>query len=228
MKFDGRVALVTGSTRGIGKQIADDIEKLGGTVIKTGTKDINFLDSEYDILHYLDYIREEVEHIDILVNNVGITHLDSIQDYPIRKIDELYKVNIKGAILTSKVIVPKMIENNYGRIVNISSISGTISMPKRSVYSMTKSGLLGLTRGMALDLAPYNILVNSVSPGITLTDMTKNALGVTGMEEKVKEIPLGRFAEPKEISNVVMFLCSDSNTYITGQDIIVDGGYTCK
>ena len=228
MKFDGKIALVTGSTRGIGKQIADDIEELGGNIIRTGTHNLNFLDTYDNITKALFDIECKYDKIDILVNNAGISRIGSIVNYTIKDFETLVDVNLKGGFLTTKMVIPKMIEHKGGKIVNVSSISGTISMEKRAVYSMTKSGLVGLTRGMALDLAKYNILVNSVSPGVTFTNMTSNILGNDKMKNICKDIPLGRLATTKEISNMVLFLCSDMNTYITGQDFIVDGGYTCR
>lgn len=228
MRFDGKVALVTGASRGIGKQIADDIENLGGKVIRTTTNDLDFLDTYCNINSSLIDIDCKYEDIDILVNNAGINRINDIQYYTDKDMETLLKVNLKGSFYTTKMVSQKMKRKKYGRIVNISSISGTVSMPSRSVYSMTKSGLIGFTRGIALDLAPYGILANSVSPGITLTDMTMNILGKEGIEGAVKDIPLGRIAKPKEISNLVLFLCSDLNTYITGQNIIIDGGYTCR
>jgi 3-oxoacyl-[acyl-carrier protein] reductase len=228
MIFTGKVVLVTGSTRGIGKQIADDITKMGGIVIKLGRSHINFLDSEEVVLEKIKKLLEENPRIDILINNVGINYRCNIEDYPLEKLEELYRVNLKAAVLLSREVSKLMIKNGYGRIVNISSISGNVSMPGRSIYSMTKAGIQGFTRGLAMDLARYNILVNSVSPGVTFTDMTVNMLGKTGIEEIIKDIPLGRIAHPKEISNLVLFLCSDLNTYMTGQNLIIDGGYTCK
>ena len=121
-----------------------------------------------------------------------------------------------------------MIKNKYGRIVNISSIFGTTTLTKRSIYSMTKSGIEGLTRGMALDLAEYNILANSVAPGFTLTDLTKRVLGKDGIKKIEKEIPVKRLASTKDISNTVLYFASDLNSYITGQNIIVDGGYVVR
>jgi 3-oxoacyl-[acyl-carrier protein] reductase len=118
-----------------------------------------------------------------------------------------------------------MKSNGYGRIVNISSIFGVISRGKRSIYSITKFGLRGLTLAASNELARHNILVNAVSPGFVLTELTKGILSKKEIADLSKQIPVGRFARPEEISKVVLFLASDMNTYITGQNIIVDGGY---
>ena len=119
-----------------------------------------------------------------------------------------------------------MKDRHYGRVINIASIFSVISKPKRALYSMTKFGLCGLTVASALGLAPYNVLVNSVSPGFVLTDMTRSILSQEEMKELSSQVPLGRFAKPEEISKLILFLASDLNTYLTAQNIVVDGGFT--
>ena len=121
-----------------------------------------------------------------------------------------------------------MIKRKYGKILNISSIFGVVSKNKRSIYSTTKFALNGFTKGLSLDLAKNNIQVNSICPGVVETELTKKILGNTGMKKIRSEIPLGRLAKVKEISNLVIFLTSEYCNYITGQNIIIDGGYTAK
>jgi 3-oxoacyl-[acyl-carrier protein] reductase len=222
--FDKKTALITGSTRGIGKQIADDMVESGGEVIRTGTNNLDFTDDK-KIQTFIKKLDTDYDKIDILVNNAGTNIIEDFSSYNVDDFDKLIQINLKGAFIISKYISNKMIKHRYGRIVNISSIFGGTSSLKRSIYSMTKAGIEGMTRGMALDLAKYDILVNAVSPGITLTDLTRNILGEDGIKDKKKNIPLGRLATTEDISNVVLFLCSDLNNYITGQNIIVDGGY---
>ena len=118
-----------------------------------------------------------------------------------------------------------MQERKFGRIINITSIFGVISKAKRSIYTTTKFGLRGLTVTSAIELAPYNVLVNSVSPGFVLTELTKSILSEEEMKNLASQVPIGRFAEPDEISHVVLFLASPLNTYLTGQNIVVDGGF---
>jgi 3-oxoacyl-[acyl-carrier protein] reductase len=119
-----------------------------------------------------------------------------------------------------------MIKNGYGRIVNIASIFGVISKEKRAVYSATKFGIHGLTVGCSNDLARFNILVNTVSPGFVLTDLTRKNLSIIEMELLSNQVPIKRMAETSDISNVAVFLLSNLNQYLTGQNIIVDGGFT--
>jgi 3-oxoacyl-[acyl-carrier protein] reductase len=118
-----------------------------------------------------------------------------------------------------------MKKNHYGRIINIGSIFGTVSRAKRSIYSVTKSGIHGLTVAVSNELAPFGVLVNTVSPGFVLTDLTRKNLTEKERLELAKQIPVGRLALPQDISRVVVFLASDLNTYLTGKNITVDGGF---
>ena len=119
-----------------------------------------------------------------------------------------------------------MKKNNFGRIVNIASIWSKITKSGRTVYSMSKSALVGMTRTLAVESAAHNVLVNCVSPGFTMTELTRSTLSDEEIQQLSNQVPMKRFANPGEISKVVMFLCSDMNSYITGENIVVDGGYT--
>lgn len=121
-----------------------------------------------------------------------------------------------------------MQKNRFGRILNISSLWSIVSRVGRTSYAMSKAALNGMTRSLALELAPYNILVNAVAPGYVLTDLTRQNNSAVELDAIRKTIPLQRLAEPQEIANVVAFLCSEQNTYLTGQTIVVDGGFTCQ
>jgi 3-oxoacyl-[acyl-carrier protein] reductase len=138
----------------------------------------------------------------------------------------MLEINLSSPFKILNAVASNMIQNGYGRIVNISSIFGVISKEKRTLYSATKFGIHGLTVGSSNDLAKYNILVNTVSPGFVLTDLTKNNLSNDEIKELSEQIPMKRMAVTKDISNVVIFLLSDLNSYLTGQNIIIDGGFT--
>ena len=120
-----------------------------------------------------------------------------------------------------------MIDHHFGRIVNISSIWSLVSKPGRLSYSVSKDGLNGFTRALAVEVAQYNILVNTIAPGFVNTDLTRQNNSPEDIEEICKKIPLGRLAEPDEIERFVAFLCSDTNSYLTGQCLVMDGGFTC-
>ena len=143
-------------------------------------------------------------------------------------LEEIYGVNLKGPIIMTKQISKIMIKNRSGKIVNISSIFGVVGKSGRSLYSATKFGLIGLTKSSALDLAKYNILVNSVAPGVINAGLTKKILKSKELKKIKDEIPLNRLGEPLAVSYLVCFLCSNLNTYITGQNFVIDGGYTSK
>ncbi len=243
--FSGQVALVTGGTRGLGKQIADDLFDLGANLILTGTnskqiEELNrslptekrerikyiaadFMDSE-NIKQFTEQIMA-YERIDVCVNNAGINRINYIDETLLEDWDDIITVNLKAPFMIIREVAKIMKKKNYGRIVNISSIFGVISRVKRSIYSTSKFGLRGLTLSVANELARYNILVNSVSPGFVLTELTKKILTTEEMMELTDQIPVGRLAMPNEISCAVIFLASSLNTYIAGQNIIVDGGY---
>jgi NAD(P)-dependent dehydrogenase (short-subunit alcohol dehydrogenase family) len=246
--FENKVVLITGATRGIGEQLAHDFEKLGAALILTGTKlrQISALNKSLmknpgrNIKYYcVDFSNEDslleftgelrgYPRIDVCVNNAGINRINYIYDTSLTDWNDIINVNLRAPFLICREVSQLMKKNGYGRIINITSIFGSIGKEKRSIYSSSKSGLIGLTRSVAIDLAPYNILVNCVSPGFVLTDLTKQVLTESEIEHFASAIPLGRLATPEDISKVVVFLASDLNTYISGQNIIVDGGYVSR
>jgi len=243
--FQGQTVLVTGATRGMGKQFADDFAKLGANLILTGTdKDkiealnqkakhdkqasrkyyaVDFANAE-STKYFIEVI-EAFERIDVCVNNAGINRINFIDETLLEDWKDILSVNLEAPFMISRAVSRLMKEKRYGRIINIASIFGVISKAKRSIYSTTKFGLRGLTVSSAIELAPYNILVNSISPGFVNTELTKKNLSSSEIENLVTQVPMGRFAETEEISRVVLFLASSLNTYLTGQNIVVDGGF---
>ena len=246
--FKGQIVLVSGATRGIGKKIADDFTELGAELILTGrNKDqidalnkevvhdktikkkyfaVDFTDRE-SMRRFLDEI-SRYDRIDVCINNAGINIINYIDESLDEDWNDILAVNLEAPLFITREISKIMKKNKYGRIVNISSIFGTISREKRALYSISKFGIRGLTVASSIDLAKYNILVNTVSPGFVLTELTENILSAEEMDELSQLVPLGRFAKPEEISKAVLFVASKYNTYITGQNIIVDGGYVNK
>jgi 3-oxoacyl-[acyl-carrier protein] reductase len=165
--------------------------------------------------------------VDILINNAGINIPAKLEALTEENIDATLKVNLLAPLKISLKLLPRMIKNKYGRIVNIGSIWGLVTRPGRTAYTVTKAGLLGLTKSLAVELAPHNILVNYVAPGYVNTELTEKNNNKSQLREIKKKIPLGRLCEPGEVAELVSFLCSDKNTYITGQVIAIDGGYLC-
>jgi 3-oxoacyl-[acyl-carrier protein] reductase len=219
-----RVALVTGASRGIGLAIAEVLSSQGVYVLKPNRSEMDLCDSE-SIAKYVDSISNP---IDILVNNAGINYLGSITEIDDSVIQNTLQVNLLAPLQLIKLLASSMKVRQYGRIVNISSIWSMVSKEQRVAYSASKSAVNGVTRTLAIELAPFNILVNAVAPGYVNTDLTKKNNTVGQLNDIRKLIPLGRLAEPSEVAELVAFLCSEQNSYITGQIIPIDGGYLCK
>lgn len=218
-----KVALVTGAARGIGMAIAKKLQSEGIKVLSPTRKELDLLsNSSIDA-----YFSPALEPIDILVNNAGVNLLGSVLELVDENIARTTQVNLLAPLRIIRKVAPGMVARKYGRIVNISSIWATITKPGRVTYSMTKAGLNGLTRTLAVELAAYNVLVNSVSPGYVNTELTRQNNTPQQIEEIRKTIPLLRLAEPDEIAELVSFLVSQKNTYITGQVVVADGGFSC-
>ena len=219
-----RTALITGASRGIGAAIAARLLEEEIHVLAPSSKELD-LSSTGSIDRYLSALADP---IDILVNNAGINRLGSIDEISSDDFEEVIQVNLFGHFRLTQGLVKNMKARRYGRIVNISSIWTFVSRERRVSYSAAKAGLNGLTRAMALELAPYNILVNALAPGYVNTDLTKKNNTSAELDAIAQQIPLGRLADPYEIAECVAFLCSPKNSYITGQVIVIDGGYLCK
>jgi 3-oxoacyl-[acyl-carrier protein] reductase len=234
--FVGKRILVTGGTRGIGKSVADYFRTLGATVHITGTSDgyheNDFPRGQYhkvdlnckkSLSDFLNSIEADMP-FDVLVNNAGINKIDHLTEIKDDDFDAVIAVNAVGPFRISKAMAMNMPTGS--KIVNIGSIWGSVSKKGRISYSTSKSALIGLTRGLAVDLASKDILVNLVSPGFVDTELTRISLTDEEIISLRAQVPLGRVAKPCEIAKVVAFLCSSDNTFVTGQNIIVDGGFT--
>lgn len=220
-----RRVLITGGSRGIGKAIAAKFEENGYEVITPKRDELDLLD-ELSISQYIE--KNKFQKFDVIINNAGINDIHEIDQITDEELMNMMKVNLIAPIKLLRGFTGTMKEQKYGRIVNIGSIWAVVSKAGRCVYSATKNGIHGVTNTLAVELAPYNILVNTVCPGFTLTELTKKNNTDEEIAEISKDIPMGRMANPEEIAEVVYFLCSEKNTYLTGQKITVDGGFTEK
>jgi 3-oxoacyl-[acyl-carrier protein] reductase len=244
LNFEGKTVLVTGSTRGIGRAIAEEFAKHGANVIISGTVEekaqevaqelaskygvktlgvgMNVADSK-SVEEAFKKIHSEFEGVDILVNNAGITRDTLFMRMKLEDWQKVLDVNLTGTFLVTKQVIRYMTKKRWGRIINISSVVGFTGNVGQVNYATTKAGLIGFTKSLAKELAPRNVLVNAVAPGFIETDMTAT-LKEEIKEEYKKQIPLGRFGKPEEVARVVLFLASPMADYITGETIHVNGG----
>ena len=219
-----KTALVTGTSRGIGKSIKESLLNEQIEVISPSRNELDL--SSFESIN--DFLTNLSKSIDILVNNAGILKVGKHNELSSSDFQEILQVNVIAPFVLMSKLAYSMKENKFGRIVNISSIWSQVSREGRSIYSASKAAVDSLTRSFALELSSYNILVNSIAPGYVNTELIKKNNSQTELDSIKKNIPLERFAEPSEIANLVTFLCSEKNSYITGQVITIDGGYILK
>ena len=244
MSLTGKVAFVTGASRGIGAAIADELGHKGAIIVGTATTDqgagkitqhfkeqsidgygmvLNVADPD-SIAKALKDLTEKESIPDILVNNAGVQPRKDLFDHTEEDWDKTMNINVKSVFLCSKEVVPLMIKQGKGKIVNIASGSGIIGV-RRGAYGASKAAVINLTASMALELAPYKINVNAVRPGITNTPMSAPVRQSREMEEGVLRcIPYGRIGEPEDIASVALFLASDDSDFMVGSIVGVDGG----
>ncbi len=242
MDLKGKVALVTGSTRGIGKSIASTLASYGADVVITGRNkataqlvaeniknefNVNAygveLDFNKDITESWKEIQNLVGNVDILVNNAGLTRDTLFIRMKQEDWDEVINANLTGTFKITQLVVKGMMKKRYGRIINISSVVGFTGNAGQVNYATTKAGLIGFTKSLAKELASRNITVNAVAPGFIETDMTEQ-LPAEIKEKYLEQIPLNKFGKPEDVANAVLFLASDLSSYITGETIHVNGG----
>lgn len=242
--LDGKVAIVTGGTRGIGYETVRTFLNNGAKVVLFGSRldsvnkaidELKEENKDYEVMGLYPNLGDEEEikeafqkvydkygKIDILVNNAGLSSSTPLVKYTSEELDKLININIKGVFLCSKNIVNYMEKNNGGVILNTSSMVSIYGQPSGVMYPASKEAVNGLTKSLARELGSKNIRVNAVAPGITETDMVKN-LPKEMIEPLIKTIPLGRIGKPSDIANAFLFLASDMASYITGEILQVDG-----
>ncbi|MDP3986955.1 MAG: glucose 1-dehydrogenase [Nanoarchaeota archaeon] len=236
LPLENRTVLITGSSRGIGAATARLAKEHGADVILHGKTDSESLqnlsrelDSRYifcDVSNELR-VQEEVRKIgsiDVLVNNAGINPSKTFMELTSQDWRDILEVNVLGTVNFSKTVIPRMLEKQYGKIINVASVKGYSHVSGKPAYASSKAAVIRMTSSMAEEFAPY-ILVNAVAPGFTETEMTERTISPK-IQNQINRIPLKRMAEPREIAEAILFLASDKANYITGQTICVDGGFS--
>lgn len=226
--------LITGSSSGIGKVAAETLKAEGYKVFQTGRKlldienyiSINLSDPN-NVNKLYNYVKENFGDINILINNAGEYVYSPIDKMKPDEIIQIFNSNFISHYYLTSLVVPYMKQKKFGRIVNIASISGVVGEANASLYSATKSAYFGFSKALALELAEYNITVNSISPGWVETQLTENALSEEEKKETLDVIPQKRFVEPVEVANLIKYLISDNAKGITGQNINLCAGLSC-
>jgi 3-hydroxybutyrate dehydrogenase len=244
--LEGRLALVTGSTSGIGLGMAHALAQRGCNLVINGFGDAGEigrlvdtmarengvkvvfeggdLSKVADIERLMKQCAERHGGVDILINNAGIQFVSPIEDFPVERWDAILALNLSAVFHTTRLALPAMKQRGWGRIINIASAHGLVASAEKSAYVAAKHGVVGLTKTAAMEYAEDGIRVNCVNPGYITTPMTKEAVETRGAEILAK-VPMGRMGIPEEIAEAVVWMCSDKASFMTGASQIVDGGY---
>jgi NAD(P)-dependent dehydrogenase (short-subunit alcohol dehydrogenase family) len=247
--LEGKVALVTGASRGLGKAVAlslaragarlvlaardrQSLEKTAGAIREEGGQATVFqtdVTEEAQIEELGKAVSQEFGRLQILVNNAGMNIRKPATEFTLQEWRQVLDTNLTSAFLMCRVFVPLMRGQGFGRILNLTSIMSHIALPGRTAYFASKAGLLGFTRALALELAPEKITVNGISPGPFATEINAPVLQNPELNQQfVSRIPLGRWGEAGEVGDLAVYLCSEQAGFITGTDVLIDGGWTAQ
>jgi 3-oxoacyl-[acyl-carrier protein] reductase len=236
MRFSGKKVFVTGASRGIGRAIAQAFRAEDAWVLgtRTGGSDAGdelcheWIRADFTDMEHIRACAERVRHAepDVLVNNAGINKIGPFVEIPPDDFLSIQQVNVFAPFLLCQAAVPAMKRKGWGRIVNVSSVWGKISKAHRASYSASKFAIDGMTLALAAEHSADGILANSIAPGFIDTELTRRVLGEAGIQSIVSTVPARRLGQAKEIARLVLWLASDDNTYLAGQNIAIDGGFS--
>jgi NAD(P)-dependent dehydrogenase (short-subunit alcohol dehydrogenase family) len=245
----GKNAVITGASRGLGLSMAEALAEAGARValvardgqrLRAAAERLSRRDlavesfvadvkSETEVMAMADAVASRFGKLQILVNNAGINLRQPLAEFTLAEWHEVLDTNLTGVFLVTRALLPHMRGQGYGRIINLTSMMSHVALPQRTAYCASKFGLLGLTRALALELAPEQITVNGISPGPFATEINRPLLESAELSQWfVSRIPLGRWGEPREVGQLALFLCSEEAGFITGADIVIDGGWTAQ
>ncbi len=249
MILSGKVALVTGASKGLGRSMAESLSRAGVRCVLV-SRDLELLgvveegirEGGGDAVSYECDVRSEASvaalrakvaarfgKVHILINNAGVNVRKPVTEFTMEEWHRVLDTNLTGAFLMCREFVPLMVGQSYGRIINMTSIMSHVALPHRTAYAASKSGLLGFTKALALELAPERITVNGISPGPIATEMNLPIIeNPESNQQFISRIPLGSWGRVEDIGALALYLCSDAAGFITGTDILVDGGWTAQ
>ena len=248
-KLEGKAALITGASKGLGKAMALALAEAGASVALvsrnlkmleetadairgSGAKAMAFaadVSKEEDVQNLAKAVGEKFGAIQILINNAGTNLRKPVTDFTLAEWRAVLDTNLTSVFLMCRAFIPQMKGKAYGRILNLTSIMSHVSLPGRTAYSASKTGLLGFTRALALELAAEKITANGISPGPFATELNTPILENPKLnQEFVSRVPLGRWGKPEEVGQLAVYLCSEEAGYITGTDFLMDGGWTAQ
>lgn len=249
ISLENHVAVITGASKGLGREMAEALAVAGAQVALVARNEELLAEvvqgirarggtAEYIMADVTDetaaaevdqFVKEAFGTCDILINNAGINNRKPIEEMSFGEWHEIIEVNLTGPFSMSRAMVPGMKELRWGRIINMTSIMSHVSLPNRTGYSTTKAGLLGFTRALALELAPYNITVNGISPGPFATEMNRPLIEDPEKNSQfLASIPMERWGKVEEIGTLAVYMCSEAAGFLTGTDIVIDGGWTAR
>ena len=247
--LDGRVAVITGASRGLGRAMAVELgaagaklalvgrdraklEETAAEVAKDGGEAVVFtadVTDEEQVRELEQCVRERFGHVDILVNNAGMNIRKPLAEYTLDEWNTVIDTNLTSVFLVSRSFIPMMKGRGYGRIINLASMMSHVSLPGRTAYSASKAAMLGVTRALAQELADDGITVVAISPGPFATEINTALIENPELNKQfLSNIPLGRWGKAEEIGKLALYLCSDAAGFITGSDVVIDGGWTSR